>query len=311
LAKVAIALDAKNYRAHLLMADYEATIHSFERSRTSLNRAQGLGAPQIDIDLAKASLSLSQGVVDQVELLSAKPQNAALRAKLAVLEAEAQLLSGNSKKADELYGSLLASYRDVSPFFPAWILFKRGLMWGEWAGDVDRAKAYYIEAIRIFPHFVRATVHLAEIEANQGLRQRAINRLLALNISKDSDPEPMGLMADLYQKEQQLESAHVWKNMAETRYEQLIKNFPLAFLDHAAEFYLGAGENTARAAEYAKKNLTLRKTERSYLLALKALLKEPHKNNPCILSEEIDHLKIVSQPLKELMKISKQWCSGN
>lgn len=54
------------------------------------------------------------------------------------------------------------------------------------------------------------------------------------------------------------------------RYESLLADYPLAFADHAAEFYLGPGADPERAWLLAKQNLANRETDRSVALVVKA-----------------------------------------
>ncbi len=57
---------------------------------------------------------------------------------------------------------------------------------------------------------------------------------------------------------------------ARARYESLLTRSPLAFADHAAEFFLGSGHDPERAWALAEQNLANRDTERSAALAVKA-----------------------------------------
>src|ERR1700681_3472704 len=50
-------------------------------------------------------------------------------------------------------------------------------------------------------------------------------------------------------------------------FEALLARHPLAFADHAAEFYLGAGANPERAWVLAEQNLAARPTDRAFGLA--------------------------------------------
>jgi hypothetical protein len=57
---------------------------------------------------------------------------------------------------------------------------------------------------------------------------------------------------------------------ARQRFEALLARQPLAFADHAAEFYLGAGADPARAWLLAQQNLANRATDRAIALELRA-----------------------------------------
>ena len=53
-------------------------------------------------------------------------------------------------------------------------------------------------------------------------------------------------------------------------YEALLTQFPEAFWDHAAEFYLDQGGDRAKALEFATKNRELRQTARAEDLLARA-----------------------------------------
>jgi hypothetical protein len=57
---------------------------------------------------------------------------------------------------------------------------------------------------------------------------------------------------------------------ARRRYEALLVRHPLAFADHAAEFYLGPGADAERAWQLARRNLANRETPRAFQLAIEA-----------------------------------------
>jgi hypothetical protein len=59
-------------------------------------------------------------------------------------------------------------------------------------------------------------------------------------------------------------------SLARQQYESLLATYPLAFADHAAEFYLGPGADPERAWVLAEQNLANRSTDRAVALAVKA-----------------------------------------
>jgi hypothetical protein len=128
-------------------------------------------------------------------------------------------------------------------------------MWSEQAGDRERGKAFYAEALDYLPQFVAANIHLAEIELAEGEVNAARARLQRVVASSD-EPEALALLGQV--------------ERARERYETLLAHQPLAFADHAAEFYLGAGADPARAWELARLNLANRPTLRAFALAMKA-----------------------------------------
>src|SRR5262249_33550039 len=67
------------------------------------------------------------------------------------------------------------------------------------------------------------------------------------------------------------EESVAWRRMAASRYDELIAAHPAAFADHAAEFWLGAGNDPQKGLRLAEFNLRVRKTPRAYDLMAQAL----------------------------------------
>jgi len=175
-----------------------------------------------------------------------------------VLAAEGRLAD-----ADRAYGEALAAYRDVSPLSVADLQFRRGMLWGEGPDDPDRARALYTQAIERLPGFVRAHVHLAELEWQAGQHAEAISRVRGVVSSED--PEPGGKLAIWLEGEE----ADSWRQRTTEAYDALLERYPLAFADHAAEFFLAVGE-LDRARELAELNLKNRNTRRARALCEQA-----------------------------------------
>ena len=175
-----------------------------------------------------------------------------------VLAAEGRLAD-----ADRAYGEALTAYRDVSPLSVADLQFRRGMLWGEGMDDPDRARALYTDAIERLPGFVRAQVHLAELEWQAGEHAEAISRVRG--VAGSEDPEPGGKLAVWLDGEE----ADLWRQRTTDAYDALMERYPLAFADHAAEFFLAAGE-AERARPLAELNLKNRDTRRARQLCERA-----------------------------------------
>jgi tetratricopeptide (TPR) repeat protein len=163
---------------------------------------------------------------------------------------------GKTAEADEAYWKALDTYKDVSPLTVADIQFRRGVLWGDSGEDPERARALYEDAVKHLPQFVRAHTHLAEVERDAGDEEAAIARVQ--RNADAQDPEPGGKLATWLEGE----TAAEWKAKTIERYDALLKKHPLAFADHAAEFFLSI-DDKARAAELAKANLDNRDTPRA------------------------------------------------
>lgn len=169
--------------------------------------------------------------------------------------ANAYAAAGRLDDADRMYAAALADLDTTLPFPYAWIAFARGLMWSEQGGDRARGKRFYAEALDYLPEFAAANIHLAEIELAEGDRASARARLERV-VASTEEPEALALLGQT--------------ERARERFEALLARQPLAFADHAAEFYLGAGANPSRAWELAQLNLVNRPTARAVALARKA-----------------------------------------
>lgn len=188
---------------------------------------------------------------DRRAAVEARPSSLAWQRLGDVLAAQ-----GKALEADAAYASALDTYKDVSPLAVADLQFRRGLLWGESGEDPERARALYADAIARLPPFVRAQVHLAELEWQAGLPQQAIARVR--EVADAEDPEPGGKLAVWLDGEE----AAQWRARTTLAYEALLARHPLAFADHGAEYFLAIGE-LDRARELAKLNVDNRRTPRA------------------------------------------------
>src|SRR5262249_5815452 len=155
------------------------------------------------------------------------------------------------------------SYDDVSPFPLAWVCFQLGMLWGEQVPvpDPELAAFWYRGAIAYVPGYVKARVHLAEIYASQGRAGDA--EALLLPALSSSDPEVRWRLADVLIAQGRLEEAEIQLEAARFGFEELLGRHLLAFADHAAEFYVGTGNDRRRALELARTNVANRPTRRA------------------------------------------------
>lgn len=188
---------------------------------------------------------------------------------------------GEFEAADRAYADALTSYRDVSPFPVAWVEFQRGVMWAERAGDMARGRAHYERATAVLPGYVVANVHLAEVEAGEGDLDSARRRLRLLVDAGTQDPEPRGLLSTLAETK---DERALLREEAASRYRALIRRHPLAFLDHAAEFF--ADVDPEFALELALDNLDNRADDRAYQIAIEAALAAADASVACDLAEQ-------------------------
>lgn len=176
---------------------------------------------------------------------------------------------GKTDTARRFYLQSLGSYRGVSPFPLAQLDFQLGVMWMR-HGDLNEARACFEAAVRRVPAYAAAQGHLAEVHAGLGEPETAVARLTLLATSSD-DPDYAAQLARILGEMGRREESVGWRRMAASRYDELIATHPAAFADHAAEFWLGAGNDPPKALHLAEFNLQVRKTPRAYDLLTQAL----------------------------------------
>jgi tetratricopeptide (TPR) repeat protein len=251
-------------RAALVQADVASTVHRFDDARDHLARAAQMGGPCDGIDRHLLTIDQACGV-DLDAVLAKRQQIAAASGRLEDLVPLGAVLAdlGSLAEADAVYRQAFYSYRDISPFPPAWACFQLGMLWGELmpVPDPDLAALWYRRAIAYLPNYVKARVHLAEIYANQD--QAADAETLLRPALSSRDPEVRWRLADVMVAQRRLDEAETQLDAARFGFDELLRRYPLAFADHAAEFYAGSGNDCRRALELARTNVANRPTNRA------------------------------------------------
>jgi tetratricopeptide (TPR) repeat protein len=253
-----------SFRLAFVHAEVASSVHRFAEARDHLARAASLGAPPEEID--RHLLSIDQACsVGLDAVLAARRRIAGSSGRLEDLVPLGALLADLERfaEADAVYRQALSSYHDVSPFPLAWVCFQLGMLWGELVPepDPDRAALWYRRAIAYLPGYVKARVHLAEIYMSQD-RPRDAEALLVPALSSP-DPEVRWRLADVLIAQGRFEEGERQLDAARLGYEELLGSHPLAFADHAAEFYAGSGNDLRRALELARANVANRPTRRA------------------------------------------------
>jgi tetratricopeptide (TPR) repeat protein len=248
----------------LSLARARGSLHLFEEALRDLDAAEKLGLEDAAAQAERAALLQAVGRYDEALVF----RRAAV-ARRADFESVAGLASlhaerGETAEAESLFDESYARFRGVSPFPLAQLEFQRGQMW--WgAGDPLRALDWFEAAWRRVPAYAHAEGHLAELEAELGEREGAVDRLRRLARESD-DPDYAGQLARILDEDGDAAEADRWRARAEKRYEELISRHPAAFADHAAEFWSSAGRDPQRAVRLAKLNLEVRNTPRARAL---------------------------------------------
>lgn len=259
---------AEPVRVELVRAQLAALTHRFDEARLRLSNAVAQGAAPMLTQ--RLSLSIDQACgTDLDAVLAERRRIAAASNNLADLVPLAALLAdlGEADEADKTYRKALRGYDDVSPFAPAWACFQLGCLWGEVVAEPDheRAAMWYRKAIDYLPAYVKARVHLAEIELNDDRLAKA--EALLRPALTSGDPEVAWRLADALHAAGRTDEADHHLRLARDGFEALLGKHLLAFADHGAEFYAGSGNDPQRAFELARANLANRPTLRAFAQA--------------------------------------------
>lgn len=255
-------------RAWATRARARAGFHRFNEALADLDRAVQLSSDTATTRGERAAVFQAIGRYDEALFLreEAADQHPTFEnvAALAGLHAE----HGEIEAAERHFAKCRRLYRGVSPFPLALLDFQRGRMWM----DEDRlreARDAFDAAQGALPAYAAARGHLAEVEAQMGGIEAAVARLRPLADSSD-DPDYAAQLAHILRDAGCDAESWCWRQLAATRYDDLVARRPEAFADHAAEFWLAAGANPDKAWRLAKINAAVRDTPRARRLLAQA-----------------------------------------
>lgn len=278
-------------------AKYQSIIHEFKHSNELINTRKTKSSLIHKLKISN-DLALNKNLESIKEELLKNKNNHSNYLTLAEIESEL----GNFNSADNYYEKAFEAYRDTSPFVPAYLFFRRGVMWGEKYGDEKKALTYYNEAIHYLPQYVTAQVHRAEL-LNKDMAIKALQSVLS-----SYDPEPKGVLAEIYLSENKTEKAKDLILQAQERYQELLQNYEKAFADHASEFFANPGGNPKKSLELAKLNYENRKTQRATLLLIESSISASDKNGLCSLLKSVEKNKFTNVLLKNEIDKAKENC---
>ena len=256
--------------AYVARARTRAVFHRFEEALDDLDQADRISPEDIAAKRERAAILQALGhyheaLVTYEAATADRGEQFERAAALAAFWAE----RGKTDTAQRFYLQSLSSYRGVSPFPLAQLDFQLGVMWMR-HGRLNQARTCFEAALRRIPAYAAAQGHLAEVDADLGKREAAIARLTPLAVSSD-DPDYAAQLARILSEMGRSEESFAWRRMAASRYDELIATYPAAFADHAAEFWLGVGNDPPKGLRLAEFNLRVRKTPRAYDLLAQAL----------------------------------------
>ncbi len=281
-----------------------STRHLFAEAADELDAAESMGAPAPDLARARAAIDLARGrPQDALDRLEATGD----RFDAAFLRASALADLGRFMEAEAAYVRALESYPDVSPIPVAELQFRRGVMWSEKAGFPNLGQQAYLSGLQALSAHVTMTVHAAEVWAETGQLDRAIDALRALDPASD-EPELAAALGELLVTRGDRDQGLRYLALARQRYETRLSRHREAYLDHGSEFFRGPGEDPRRAVALATENLALRPTERAYLLALEAAVAFGDDNLACRWIGELDPEVLTIRDLRELVQELEPGC---
>jgi tetratricopeptide (TPR) repeat protein len=253
----------------LTRARARSALHRFREALEDVRMAEHLGGAEHDLLAVRASILIALGRADEVlgplEAWVGRRPGVASWSALASAYAAVERF----EEADHAFARALDGLDTTLPFPAAWIEFARGTMWAEAAHEPSRGTSHLSRAVVLLPEFVAAELHLAEIERSSGAVEAATQRLERI-AHVATDPEALALLGMLHADAGELDRGFCEILLAAQRWEDLLSRHPLAYADHAAEFYLGPGGDPARAWAWARTNLANRRTRHALELAARA-----------------------------------------
>jgi tetratricopeptide (TPR) repeat protein len=255
--------------AYMARARTRAAFHRFSEALDDLDHADRISPQDTLAKQERAAILQALGRYD--EALVTYEDAAGRGGQFEQVGALAGLWAdrGETDTAQRLYLESLRTYRGVSPFPLALLDFHLGTMWMR-HDRLDQARTCFETAISRIPAYAAAQGHLAEVEAGLGEGEAAIARLYALAASSD-DPDYAAQLARILGEMGRNDEASGWCLVAANRYDELTAAHPEAFADHAAEFWLGVGNDPPKGLRFAMLNVRVRQTPRAHELLAQAL----------------------------------------
>ena len=292
-AEEAVRLAPSDGDALLARAAARARFHRFAEASADLDAAAAHGASPDRVDGARAAIWSATG--REPAALAIRQRLATAHPTLTTLGAEAMSLAalGRVTEAEEWLAEAQARFRDVTPLALAALYFEGGLI-EERAGRPSSARELYEAARARLPEHAQATAHLAGVMAASGQRTQAVALLRPL-VARSDDPEYAGALAALVGDARE---AAALRAQAARRYDALLARHPEAFADHAARFWLAAGDEPKKALPLAERNLVLRPTAEAYQLTIAASLANGRHDHACALADRALELPTASAALE-------------
>jgi tetratricopeptide (TPR) repeat protein len=246
-----------------------AGFHCFNDALIDIDHAERLSLDTETANSERAGIFQALGRYD--EALALREETARHRPTFENVAALVSLYAERDEidAAERQYAQSRSQYRGVSPFPLALLDFQMGHMWME-KDRLHDARRSFDAARRRVPAYAQAQGHLAKVEAELGEIDSAIVTLQSLAASAD-DPDYAAQLARILVDAGRDVECRPWIWLAAERYDELLVRHPEAFVDHAAEFWLGAGADPDKAFRLATVNLGVRNTPRARSLLARAV----------------------------------------
>ncbi len=254
-------------------------VHRFAEARAlfphiEASSREGL---QASVDEATGKLDEARAYKEKLLKIWPTPTNAGqLAASLALVGRYDEALA-MMKQAESLV-------RDNPPTLFAWLLFQWGRIY-ELKGELAAARKFYV-ASRARLVTLEATVHLIQTMQQTGDPAGAL-ALARAEATVNPHPELLALAGRI--------------DEARAGWERYLAVLPEAFSDHAARFFLAAGNDPARALTLARANLANRATPEAYALVVEAALAAGKPADACTAADPIATNPATTRPNRFLV----------
>jgi len=261
LVEAVWACGGEDPRVAVARASILAHFHRFDEAALAIETARSRGASAAELRAVRAVVLHGQGKYEAALALRTeeveKYPNAQTLGALAVLLGD----MGRTADAEIHFERAVREYRDASPIPLAWLHFSRGKMLFQ-ADRLAEARAAFEQARGLLPELAANLGLLAEVHFDLGNPAVAIGMLRRLAVESD-DPDFAAHLARMLIAEGRADEAAAWRSQAEAGFDALMKEAPEMYADHAAEFWMAAGDDPPRALRAAVINLTARRTPRA------------------------------------------------
>ena len=273
----------------LLKARIDAAFHRFE---TALERLDLITTHDPSIDIVRSEILRAAGSEVVQDRGVGPPDFRSLAA-----EAQLELDRGRMDAAMARFHLAERSYAGANPFPLAWLHLQIGIGYLRY-GHLQAAQLFFESALDRLPAYTPALDHLAEALVARGLADQAIPLYVRL-IEVTGDPEFCGVLAELVKEGWEEGTSIEPEQCARNGFQRLVAQYPEAYWQHAAEFYLSRGE-VAEAYRLARLNLEHRQDVASKVLMARVALAHDKADEACPIVTEIRAAGWAPPELREL-----------